>query len=57
MESKCVLFVIESMEVCPQLVRGKVTGASSEDFWSEYLDKYCQRILDHFLDRAKALQQ
>jgi hypothetical protein len=31
-ESKCILLVIEKMEVCPQLVRGEAMGASSEDF-------------------------
>jgi hypothetical protein len=52
-EGKCVLLVIERMEVCPQLVRGEVTGASSEDFWSQYLNKYRQSILDDFLIEPK----
>jgi hypothetical protein len=37
------------MEVCPQLVRGEVIRASSEDFGSECLDKYREKILDNFL--------
>jgi hypothetical protein len=40
MEGECILWVIERTEVYPQLVRREAMGATSEDFWSECLDKY-----------------
>jgi hypothetical protein len=52
-ESKCVLLVIERMMMCSQLVRGEAIEASSEDFWSECLDKYHQSILDDFSIKLK----